>query len=78
LRDWNEGKSNVQKLSFFMGIALGSTFLSVTAAFADVGWPDHFIRFPDSLGGSSGGGGFIDRVPASVALDMLESQSELP
>jgi surface antigen len=43
-----------------------------------IAWPDHFIRFPDSLRGSSGGGGFIDRVPASVALDMLESQSELP
>jgi len=42
-----------------------------------ISWPDNFIRFPDYLGGSRGGGGFVDRDALSAVVDLLEMQ-ELP
>lgn len=39
-----------------------------------ISWPDHFIRFPDYLGGSPGGGGFVDRDALSAVVDALEMQ----
>lgn len=63
LMDDNGGRWETTKKIMYPGSPIGK-----------MGWPDHFIRFPDSLGVSSGGGGFIDRVPASVAIDYLESQ----
>jgi hypothetical protein len=40
-------------------------------------WPDHFIRFPERAS-SSGGGGFIDRVPAIITIDENSSLDIAP
>jgi surface antigen len=41
-------------------------------------WPDHFIRFPDSRSGSTGGGGFVDRDALSASIDAVDVQENLP